>query len=343
MTSFKQSALKELTDQQVRFAPPTRRVEQLARAEQSAGGDCCRQTVSVPVCLLARDRLSAEHASEPADPRRRSDSRPAPHDRGDGRQGRSPGGSHRVQGAAAYRGKVPEPIVTLEEISKTAQRLDQNHSPLAQLWPGGSAHRFQRQASGRLPAIGGGSLFDDSSRPRGARQPLLADDARTNAKTSCGVPVVCRAFVAARSPRSAGASPAAWVARSRPSATRSRTTIASTRSRRCFPNLTGPLDAATKQTIYSSYRRGINVDTLAKRFQRTRTSMYRVINEVRAQRLLEQPLDYIPHPSFDDAAPGGRDPGPHARRRGLRGQAPRHARAQGRAAGVGLAATSTRC
>ncbi|MGH7172453.1 MAG: sigma-70 family RNA polymerase sigma factor, partial [Gemmataceae bacterium] len=69
-----------------------------------------------------------------------------------------------------------------------------------------------------------------------------------------------------------------------------------------FPNLTGPLDAATKQTIYSSYRRGINVDTLAKRFQRTRTSMYRVINEVRAQRLLEQPLDYIPHPSFDDAS-----------------------------------------
>jgi RNA polymerase sigma factor (sigma-70 family) len=30
--------------------------------------------------------------------------------------------------------------------------------------------------------------------------------------------------------------------------------------------------------------------------------MYRVINEVRAQRLLEQPLDYIPHASFDDPA-----------------------------------------
>jgi RNA polymerase sigma factor (sigma-70 family) len=69
-----------------------------------------------------------------------------------------------------------------------------------------------------------------------------------------------------------------------------------------FPNLTGPLDADTKLVIYSSYRRGIAVDTLAKRFQRTRTSMYRVINEVRAQRLLEQPLDYIPHPSFDDPA-----------------------------------------
>jgi RNA polymerase sigma factor (sigma-70 family) len=31
--------------------------------------------------------------------------------------------------------------------------------------------------------------------------------------------------------------------------------------------------------------------------------MYRVINEVRAQRLLEQPLDYIPHESFENASP----------------------------------------
>src|SRR5204862_3783649 len=50
-----------------------------------------------------------------------------------------------------------------------------------------------------------------------------------------------------------------------------------------FPKLTGPLDQETKEVIYNSYRRGIAVDTLAKRFQRTRTSMYRVINEVRAQ------------------------------------------------------------
>jgi RNA polymerase sigma factor (sigma-70 family) len=67
-----------------------------------------------------------------------------------------------------------------------------------------------------------------------------------------------------------------------------------------FPTVTGPLDADTKQVIYSSYRRGISVDTLAKRFGRTRTSVYRVINETRAERLLEQPLDYIYHPSFDD-------------------------------------------
>jgi RNA polymerase primary sigma factor len=44
------------------------------------------------------------------------------------------------------------------------------------------------------------------------------------------------------------------------------------------------------------------VDTLARKFQKTRTSMYRVINEARAQRLLDHPLDYIYHESFDSPA-----------------------------------------
>src|SRR5260370_35828427 len=34
VNQFKQHALKQLTDQQVRFAPPPRRLEQLSRAEQ---------------------------------------------------------------------------------------------------------------------------------------------------------------------------------------------------------------------------------------------------------------------------------------------------------------------
>ena len=69
-----------------------------------------------------------------------------------------------------------------------------------------------------------------------------------------------------------------------------------------FPDVTGPLDAAAKLVIYTSYRRGITVDTLAKRFARSRTSIHRVLNEVRADRLLKQPLDYIYHESFDDPA-----------------------------------------
>src|SRR5436190_15954166 len=34
VTAFKHPALKQLTDQQVRFAPPARRLEQMARAQQ---------------------------------------------------------------------------------------------------------------------------------------------------------------------------------------------------------------------------------------------------------------------------------------------------------------------
>jgi RNA polymerase sigma factor (sigma-70 family) len=68
-----------------------------------------------------------------------------------------------------------------------------------------------------------------------------------------------------------------------------------------FPATAPTLDSDTKQAIFSSYRRGISVDTLAKQFGRNRTSVYRVINEVRARRLLDQPLDYIYHESFDAA------------------------------------------
>jgi RNA polymerase primary sigma factor len=69
-----------------------------------------------------------------------------------------------------------------------------------------------------------------------------------------------------------------------------------------FPELTGPMDATTKDSIYSSYRRGIDVKTLARNHNRTPTSVYRAINEVRARHLLEQPLDYITHADFEDPA-----------------------------------------
>jgi RNA polymerase sigma factor (sigma-70 family) len=67
-----------------------------------------------------------------------------------------------------------------------------------------------------------------------------------------------------------------------------------------YPEVTGPLDQADKMVIFDSYRRGMDVDTLAKNFQRNRSCMYRVLNEIRAQRFLDQPLEFIYHESFDD-------------------------------------------
>ena len=65
-----------------------------------------------------------------------------------------------------------------------------------------------------------------------------------------------------------------------------------------FPNHTGPLGEEDKKRIYQQYRRGTTVEALAKRYHRTKTSMYRVINEMRARRIMELPLDFIPNPMF---------------------------------------------
>ncbi len=69
-----------------------------------------------------------------------------------------------------------------------------------------------------------------------------------------------------------------------------------------FPDATGPLSEDAKQTIYQQYRRGTPVESLAKRHCRTKTSVYRVINEMRAKRILELPLDFMPSHEF--AKPG---------------------------------------
>jgi RNA polymerase primary sigma factor len=65
-----------------------------------------------------------------------------------------------------------------------------------------------------------------------------------------------------------------------------------------FPENTGPLRDDTKRKIYQQYRRGQPVDSLAKQFCRTKTSIYRIISEMRAGRILELPLDFIPNDSF---------------------------------------------
>ena len=42
----------------------------------------------------------------------------------------------------------------------------------------------------------------------------------------------------------------------------------------------------------------MSVDKLVKQFGRTKTTIYRIINEVRAARIMELPLDFIPNPRF---------------------------------------------
>lgn len=65
-----------------------------------------------------------------------------------------------------------------------------------------------------------------------------------------------------------------------------------------FPTNVGPLTDETKQKIYEQFRRDVPAEELAKKYCRTKTSIYRIVNEMRAKRILELPLDYIPNPYF---------------------------------------------
>ncbi|MFM7159381.1 MAG: sigma-70 family RNA polymerase sigma factor, partial [Planctomycetaceae bacterium] len=67
---------------------------------------------------------------------------------------------------------------------------------------------------------------------------------------------------------------------------------------------------AVKNEIYRGFRKGIDVTRLSEKYGRTRTSIYRIVNEVRAQRLVDQPIDFVFHPEFE--LPGADDTILHA-------------------------------
>lgn len=70
-----------------------------------------------------------------------------------------------------------------------------------------------------------------------------------------------------------------------------------------FPDHHGPLRAETRQKIYQLCRRGDSIEAISKRFCRTKASIQRIVVQMRAQRILELPLDYVPSPEFIDNLP----------------------------------------
>ena len=67
-----------------------------------------------------------------------------------------------------------------------------------------------------------------------------------------------------------------------------------------FPSTTGPLTEQQSADLYARYRRGESAEALAKRFCRKRAAIYRMVNEIRAQKILELPLDYMYNDCFED-------------------------------------------
>lgn len=72
--------------------------------------------------------------------------------------------------------------------------------------------------------------------------------------------------------------------------------------RAIFPRLTGPLSRADKRAIYELHNQGTAVENIAKQYKRAPGTIHRTINRARADELLKAPVDYIYHESFDDPA-----------------------------------------
>lgn len=70
--------------------------------------------------------------------------------------------------------------------------------------------------------------------------------------------------------------------------------------RAIFGPSTPPLDDDAKAQIYLRHRMGVSADNLAVEYGRTRSSVYRIINEARARRILETKLEFIGNETFDE-------------------------------------------
>lgn len=65
-----------------------------------------------------------------------------------------------------------------------------------------------------------------------------------------------------------------------------------------FPDAKAPLTPAQKQRLFQQHRRGMPIEKLMKQYGRTRTTIYRVINEMRTVEVMDLPLDFIPNTRF---------------------------------------------
>ncbi len=69
-----------------------------------------------------------------------------------------------------------------------------------------------------------------------------------------------------------------------------------------FPDQRPTLSNDDQRAIYQQHRRGVNLVTLAKRYGRTRGSIVRILNEQRAAKIFELPLDFMHNDDFNKAS-----------------------------------------
>lgn len=281
---YKDSTLKQLRDQQVRYAPRHKKVEQIERAERLISEIDPKKTYSYEyLCYRITDyRPDTIPGNTMLGAAAKHDLRLFVED---------------VSDAADIRAEeMVEQVHTVEELSKLFKVSTKTISRWRE--QGLVSRRFifgGRKRVGFLRSSVERFVAKNNDRvKRGERFSQLSSEERDE------IVDLARRLAAA------GACPSEAARRIAEQANRSVETIRYTLKQfddkhpdlAVFPSRTGPLTEEAKQKIYQQYRRGVSVDGLARRYCRTRTSIYRIVNEMRANRIMELPLDYIHNDSF---------------------------------------------
>lgn len=284
-SDYQTQAIRELRDQQVRFAPRDKKLDQVNRAEKLLSEIDSARTYSFEyVCYRITDYRPEKAPVVPL-----------------------PGGKvqHDLrrfvedvsEAAGVDSHDAGEPVHTVEDLSrmfkvstKTIQRWrDQGLVSRRFMMEGRCRVGFLRSSVERFVSRNGVRVS------RGERFSQLTDDERRG--------IVERGRRLAQ----AGGCPTEVVRRLASHFKRSAETVRQTLKEydrehpetSVFAAPRQPLSDELRQRIYEAYRRGESVEGLVERYQRTRTSIYRVINEMRARQILDVPLDFIPHPDFE--------------------------------------------
>ena len=86
--------------------------------------------------------------------------------------------------------------------------------------------------------------------------------------------------------------------------------------RAIFPDRRVSADVQAKEMIFQDYERGVPVETLSTKYNMPKSGVYQAIGEIQARLVMEKPVEYIHHESFElpenDAAYTGEMPGEEA-------------------------------
>ncbi len=298
MTTFKNHALKELTEQQTRFAPAARRRSQIANAQKLLSEvESGKAYPYQYVCFRVTEY--------------RSDAYPDLRIPGDDLRHDLAQFIRRVERSVPPQPieQTVEPMLTLDEVSK---KFNVSTKTISR-WrvKGLAARRVKVNGRSQLgfPTVAVEKFVAEHRIlvEKGARFSHLTDEEKEDI------------LKLARKLRDAGGTLTEVSKKIATQLSRSpeavRYTIKNFDRRHpdgaLYPHTTGPLSEAAKQEIYLAKRQheidlknakptGDTVNLIAKRFGRARSSMYRVVNEVRAKELVRQPVDYIYNAEFDD-------------------------------------------